>query len=223
MVSFESSKILGGIGAILMLIGVFPYTYGVIELVGAIMVLVGLHGLSQHYRDGRIFRNALFAIVAGIIGVIAAVGTAISAVILNLGNIKAFITELYPGWNGDWASLQNMTPDPNAISTSNFDFTTLIPFVITIFAVLAIVWIFAIIATFFIRRSLKAASEKSNVGLFGTAGLLMLIGAVLIIAFGLGIILIWIGVLLLAIAFFQAKPNSPVVDAAPPPPPQTTV
>jgi uncharacterized membrane protein len=60
-------------------------------------------------------------------------------------------------------------------------------------------------------------------GLFSTAGLLLLIGAVLIIAFGLGAILMWIAVLLLAIAFFQIKPQieQPVAASQYPPPTST--
>ena len=213
MTSFETSKILGGVGSILVLLGVVPYvnSYGIIMLIGAILLLFGLHGLSDYYRDQRIFRNAIFGIAAGVIGVVAAIGAGIIALLLNLGNIEALIYQLYPGWNGDWATLQNLTPDPNAINAANFDVSTLIPFVIAVFAVLAILWLFAMISTFFIRRSFKAVSEKSSVGTFGTAGLLLLIGAVLIIAFGLGVILMWIAVLILAVAFFQLRPAEPVV------------
>jgi uncharacterized membrane protein len=49
--TFESSKTLGGIGALLMFIGVFPYIsyFGIIELIGAILVLVALHGFARIY------------------------------------------------------------------------------------------------------------------------------------------------------------------------------
>ena len=63
------------------------------------------------------------------------------------------------------------------------------------------------------RRSLKQLSDRTNVGLFSTTGLILLIGAVLIII-GFGILLIWIASLILAIAFFTMKPH----EASPPPP-----
>jgi uncharacterized membrane protein len=46
----------------------------------------------------------------------------------------------------------------------------------------------------------------------------MLIGAVLIIALGIGLLLIWISLLLLAIAFFQIRPQQaqPATSAAAP-------
>ncbi len=217
--TLESSKTIGGIGAILMFIGIFPYLsyFGVVELIGAILILVGLNGLSSHYREPGIFRNALYGVIAGIVGVAVAVAVAFTVV---LSNVTDLIHQLYPGWNGDWSTLQGMTPDTNAFSSGNFDPATLIPLITGIIAVFAIIWIFAIIATFFIRRSLKQVANRTTVGLFGTAGLLLLIGAFLIIIFGLGLILIWIAALLLAIAFFQIKHTEPLTS---PPPPPTTV
>jgi uncharacterized membrane protein len=61
--------------------------------------------------------------------------------------------------------------------------------------------------------------DKTNVGLFGTAGVLLFIGAILIIAVGFGFLLMWIAILLLAIAFFTIKtPAQPMSSAMPPPP-----
>jgi uncharacterized membrane protein len=45
-------------------------------------------------------------------------------------------------------------------------------------------------------------SEKSGIGLFSTAGLLMLIGAIIPI---IGLLIIWIGLILAMVAFFQMK------------------
>jgi len=45
-------------------------------------------------------------------------------------------------------------------------------------------------------------STKSGIGLFGTAGLLMLIGAVIPV---IGLLLIFIGTILATVAFFQMK------------------
>jgi uncharacterized membrane protein len=89
-----------------------------------------------------------------------------------------------------------------------------------VIVVLAVIWIFAVISAFFVRRSLKQVSEKSNVGSFGTAGILLLIGAFLIILFGLGLLLMWIAALILAISFFTLKPHEqPIATSISPPPP----
>jgi uncharacterized membrane protein len=211
--TLESSKNLGGIGAILIFIGILPYAnyFGILELVGAILVLVALHGLANYYKENGIFSNALYGLVTGIVGGIIAAAVVVFTILTSLTD---FIYKVYPGWNGDWTTLQGLTPN-----TANINPADLIPFIAGIFLFIAIVWIFAIIAAFFVRRSLKQLSAKSNVGLFGTAGLLLLIGAALIIIFGLGLILIWIAALVLSIAFFTMKPQeAPMVTAAPPPP-----
>jgi uncharacterized membrane protein len=229
MTSFESSKTLGGIGALLLFVSVIAsvlVSYGglVLGAVGLILLLIGLHGLAEYYHDHSIYSNALYAFVAAIIGIITAVGVIVGTVLINLDKLKTFVTQIYPGWNGDWASLQNMTPDTNALQSGTIDYSIILPILIGILATAVVVWVFAIISTFFARKSLRTVSEKSTVGLFGTAGLLMLIGAVLIIALGLGLLLIWIGTLILAIAFFQLRPSAPapVYEQAPPPPPAAT-
>jgi uncharacterized membrane protein len=211
--TLESSRTLGGIGAILMFIGIIPYIsyFGIIELIGLILVLVGLYGLGNYYHESGIFRNALYGVAAGIVGAVVA-AVAVFAVVLS--NITDLITQLYPGWTpGDWASIQGMTPN-----TSNLDPTALFPLIAGILVVFVVLWVFAIIATFFMRRSLKQVSNKSTVGLFGTAGLLLLIGAFLAIVF-IGFILMWVAALLIAIAFFQLKPGESIVSQQTPPPP----
>jgi uncharacterized membrane protein len=200
----ESSKTLGGIGAILMFIGIFPYIsyYGIAELIGAILVLTALYSLGNYYRDSGIFNNALYGIMAGIVGVVSAVAIGLAIV---LPNIKDFLMTIFPSWNGDWStisSLSGMTPN-----TSNIGIGDVIPFISAAIVIFVILWIFAIIATFFVRRSLVRLSAKTNVGLFSTAGLLLLIGAFLVIVVGLGLILMWVAALILAIAFFNLKPT----------------
>ena len=201
--TLESSKTMGGIGALLMFIGVFPYInyFGIVEIIGAILVLVALHGLGSYYKEEGIFNNALYGVITGVVGVVIAVAIGI---VIVLSSIQDFLLKVFPSWNGDWStlpSLSGMTPN-----TSNIGVGDIIPFIVAAIMVIAILWVFAIIATFFLRRSLSKLSAKSNYGLFGTVGLLLLIGAFLVIIFGLGLILMWIAALILAIAFFNLKP-----------------
>jgi uncharacterized membrane protein len=199
--SIENSKILGGVGALLMFIGVMPYInyFGVIEIIGLVLVMVALHSLGSHYKEGGIFNNALYGLIFGIVGGVISIAVVIITVLTSLTD---FLYTLFPDWNGDWTALSGLTPDP-----SNLSLDSVAPLLGGIFAALIILWVFAIIAAFFFRRSFGTLSAKSGVGLFSTAGLLLLIGAVLIVAFGGGLILIWISALLLAIAFFQIKPQ----------------
>ena len=196
-----TSKILGGVGALLMFIGILPYVnyFGVIELIGLILVMVALYDLSRHYKEGGIFNNALYGMITGIVGGVVSIAAVIITVLTSLTD---FLYTLFPDWNGDWTALSGLTPN-----VSNITLDTIMPFLTGIIVVFIILWVFSILATFFIRRSLGTLSAKSGVGLFSTAGLLLLIGAVLIILFGIGLILIWISALLLAIAFFQIRPQ----------------
>jgi uncharacterized membrane protein len=217
--TLESNKILGGIGGILLFIGLIPYGepfIGIISLVGLILVLVALYGFAKIYKEGGIFYNFIYGIIAGIVGIVLA---GIVVVVLVLTTLKNFLYQIYPGWNGDWLKLSGLTPN-----TSNITMSTVLPVLEGLLLVFLVLWIFTIVAAFFARRSLKTLSAKTSVGLFSTAALLLFIGAILTIIL-IGILLMWIAVLLLAIAFFQikAQPEQPVTTMAPPPSPPTPV
>jgi len=216
--TLESSKNLGGIGAILLLIGVLPYvgeiTFGVLAVVGLILVMVSLYGLAKIYSEEGIFNFSLYGLIAGIIGVVIAAVVVIFAV---LNNLKTLLLDLYPSWNGSWSSissLSGMTPNTSNLSTS-----TVIPLIESALAAFAIFWVFLIVWAFFARKSLKMLATKSGTGLFSTASLLLIIGAALTIVF-IGVILIWVGILLMAIAFFQIKSRTeqPTSTYSPPAP-----
>jgi uncharacterized membrane protein len=201
--TLESSKTLGCVGAILLLIGVIPFAgpyLGVIALIGAVLVLVALHGLADNYKENGIFSNALYGFIAVVVGVVAAVIAAIY-VVFYTSILTDFLHKIYPGWNGSWSSLVGLTPNFSNITASDFA-----PVLGAMFSVLAILWIFLVVSAFFNRRSLRMLSAKAGVGLFSTAGLLLIIGAILTIVL-IGLVLMWIAVLLIVIAFFQIKPQ----------------
>lgn len=217
--TLESNKTLGGIGAILLFIGLIPfgepYT-GIIALAGLILVLVALYGFAHIYKEIGIFHNFIFGIIAGIVGIAIAGIVVVVSVLTTLTN---FLYQIYPGWNGDWTNLSGLTPN-----TSNLSMSAILPFLEGLLLVFLVLWIFTIIAAFFARRSLNSLSAKTGVGLFSTAALLLLIGAILTIIL-IGLLLIWIAVLLIAIAFFRIRthPEQPVTSMAPPPSPPTPV
>jgi len=210
----ETSKILGGVGALLMFIGIIPHInyFGVIELVGLILIMTALYNLALYYKERDIFNNALYGLIIGIVGGVISIAVVIITVLTSLTD---FLYAVFPDWNGDWTALSGLTPNP-----SNLSLDDITPFLTGIFTVLIILWASSIIAAFFIRRSLGTLSLKSGVGLFSTTGLLLLIGAVLIILFGIGLILIWISLLLLAAAFFSIKATIAQPTASAPPPEQ---
>ena len=209
--NFETSKNLGGVGAILMFIGfVLPAATGgfglLLPLVGLILVLIGLKGFADYYNEASIFNNFLYGTIAGVAGVVVAGIAFVFAVFSMLEN---FLYTVFPTWDGNLSSLSGLAPDVSAI-----DPFALMPFLTAFLVILVILFFTAIIVAIFMRKSLNTLSAKASVGLFGTTGLLILIGAVLTII-AIGLILIWIAMLILAIAFFSMKPQQTQPAAVP--------
>jgi uncharacterized membrane protein len=204
--TLESSKNLGGIGAILMFIGVLPYInfYGIIPLVGLILVLIAMKGFADYYKEAGIFNNALYAVILAIVGLVAFLAILFIAAIGLLNQLGLSAANM-----ADWATI-----------LSNYDWTgagfnTLMNFAAYAIADLVILFVFVLVTAIFLRKSLRLLSAKTSVGMFGTTGLILLIGAILTIII-IGILLIWIAMLLLAVAFFSIKPQ----QVQPPPPTQ---
>jgi uncharacterized membrane protein len=66
MSSLESSKNLAGIGTLLL---IFPG----VGIVGMILLLVGMKGIADYYKDESIYKNAIWGVIFGIIALIAIV------------------------------------------------------------------------------------------------------------------------------------------------------
>jgi uncharacterized membrane protein len=74
MMTLETSKALGGIGAILLIasaIAFFAQQFlAFIGVVGIILILFALHGLAGYYNESGIFSNALYSFMATIVGAV---------------------------------------------------------------------------------------------------------------------------------------------------------
>jgi uncharacterized membrane protein len=204
--TLETNKTLGGIGAILMAIGFLPFAgayTGIIALVGLILVLVAVKGFSDYYKDSGIFNNMIYAIVMGIVGA-AIAGVLIASAAFGILNAVGINMN---NWT-DWTMFQN-------IQWQNINISTIMPYVTTILLSLVLLFVFAIVAAIFLRRSMTSLSEKTRVHMFATTGLLFLIGAILTIVV-IGLILLWVGLLLLAVSFFTI-PLQPAQQPTQPP------
>lgn len=205
--TLETNKTLGGIGALLMFIGpisgaVVSAFSGLLSLIGIILVLIAAKGLADHYNDGSIFNNTLYGIILTIVGAVAFAAT------IFVGAVN-LLTDL-------GLDLETLTSDYTAISSMNWqeilNFDTILESIAIVAVGVVILFVFCVISAIFYRKSLTSLAEKTGVSLFGTTGLIILIGAVLTII-GIGALLLWIALLLLAISFFSIK------DEPPQPPP----
>jgi uncharacterized membrane protein len=202
--TLENSKVLGEIGALLMILSPFTGTYSAVPgLVGFVLLIVAFNGLADHYKDRSIFNNALYG---GII-FIAGVAIAVFIVVIAAAGMLSALAIPMSSWSNPaaWQS----------IDWKSVNWTTLAPFIGAIVGALVILVAFAILAAFLIRKSLKALTQKSGIALFATCGTILFIGAILTIII-IGFVLLWIALILLAVAFFRLRveqPQYPSVNA----------
>jgi len=177
--SFEAAKTLGGVGAIL---ATLSFLHWIIGVVGLVLLIIALKGLSEYYEKPSIFNNALIALILGIVG-IAIIGVALIGALLAAFGIGGLT---HPSFG----------PPPHFP----------LAFLGTILVGLIATFVVFVISAVFFRRSLNELAESSGESLFRTAGLLYLIGAVLLIILVGGIVIL-ISFILIAIAFFTLKPK----------------
>jgi uncharacterized membrane protein len=204
--TIETSKNLGGVGAILLFIGVIPWTwpYGwILALVGLILALIGFKGLADYYKEAGVFNNALYAVILGIVGLGVFIGVVVIAAFGLLAELGLDASNV-----AEWSSSMSQL-DWQGMSSTIWGFAA------QILLAAVVLWVCLIVAAVLLRKSLGIVSTKSSVGMFGTTGLLILIGAVIPLV---GLLLIWIGLILLAVAFFQIRPQQaqPATPAAAP-------
>jgi uncharacterized membrane protein len=195
--TFESSKNLSAVGALLIVIGAvagFAVSFsGIVSLIGIILLLVGVKGLANFYKEQGIFNNTLYSIITVVVGCVAGVGVIAASAVAALADLGI-----------NWANIEDWANIGADVATvfADFDFSVIATLLGALFVGLIILWVTFIISMYFLRKSMNQLSTKSGVGLFGTAGLLVLIGAVIP---AIGLLLIWIGFILATAAFFQMK------------------
>lgn len=195
--SFETSKVMGEIGALFLVISPFAGSINTaLGLVGLVLLLVAFNGLADYYGDRGIFKNVGYGIIIFIVGIVitvAIIGIAAAGALTEIG-----------------LEMVNFT-DPTAwqeIDVNNINLDTLAPYLAAMAAALVIMFVLTVVAAYFIRKSLKTIAQRSGVDMFALSGLILLIGAVLTIIL-FGFLLLWIAMILLAIAFFRLRPLPP--------------
>jgi uncharacterized membrane protein len=199
---FGTSKNLSAIGTLLMVIGVIPLipygAGGILALIGLILLLIGIKGLANYYNEQGIFSNVLYSVIIAIVGGVVAVAAVVTSALSALADIGIDLATLE-----DWA---NAGTEIGNVFTDITDLSAFMGLIGAVLVGLVILFVVLIISMYFSRKSMNQLSSKSGIGLFGTAGLLMLIGAVLSIIV-IGFVIIWIGLILAMVGFFQLKPE----------------
>ena len=207
MSNLGSAKIMGGIGAILMLVGGFVPT-GFLSIVGFILVVVAVKYISDEVRDKSIFNNFLLFVILNIVAVVAIFALVFYAI-------------------GGWSYFAVFTSGEFTITDYNSFINFLEDILIICILGFVIYWILSIVAALFLKKSFDSITKFTRVDLFKTTGLVYLIGAFLLII-GIGAFIILIADILMIIAFFSlpdtlqpaggvAPPGAPVYPQQPPP------
>ena len=180
--SLSNPKVLGGIGAILVLFTAVPTVGWLLGIAGFIMILLAIKNISEVVGDKKIYSNMLTAIALSVgaiaVGTVAVVGAVYQ--VLGMGSFVGTKFVLTSGLTlSDWFGLA-----------------------VTVAGGLLAVWALLVVSAVFVRRSLRLMASKLNVKKFETAGLLYLIGAATAII-GVGLLVIFVAEIFLAVSFFS--------------------
>ena len=202
MGSLSQAKTLGGVGAILLLLGAVPSVGPLLSIAGFILVLVAVKYVADAVQNRAIFNNMIISVITGIIGLVVFFVLVLSAfaAFIGLPPPPGFFQLFEPGLEGIGADV--------------------LAFLAVIIIGLVIMWIFFIISAVFLRKSFNTIASTLNVRMFGTAALVNLIGAVLLVIL-VGFALIIVAEILMVVAFFSIPEQVPQPAQMAPPSTET--
>jgi len=201
MGDLKNAKIFGGIGSILALVGPFiPMAGGILALIGLILVIIAVYYIGTVTKDGSIFKNYLLSFVLQIVAVVAFFVIMVVAVGASIG--------------GSIFDLQNMLESQAGVTDPTAIFSNIGALIGGCCVAGLVAWILTILSALFLKKSFTSIKEHTKVGIFGTTGLVYLIGAALLII-GIGAIVLLIALILQIVAFFSLPDQLPAAAATP--------
>ena len=184
MSKLSDAKIMGVIGAILMLVaGYVPLG----AIIGLVLIFFAVKNIATEANEESIFNNYLMNFIFCIFALVA----------------TTFII-FYAIGGFDFFSLIQSVDFTDFNSVWNF----FEPYLAGIIIGLVVGWILFIVSAFYLRKSYNSIASHTKVNMFNTAAIVYLIGAVTFIV-GIGIILILIAEILTIIAFYRLPEKLP--------------
>ena len=188
MKNLSEAKVYGGIGAILMLVGIFiPYGGPIISIIGLVFIFIAVKGISEIAKDEDIFRNYLMYFIFTILAIVAI----IVIMIIAFGAAGGF------SWITEITSMQS--EDMTDLNTFWDLFGDLI---IGAIVALFVGWVLAIVSALYLRKCYNKIAEHTKVSTFKTTGTIYLIGAVTLIIL-IGFLIILIAKIIEIVAYFS--------------------
>ena len=196
-VNISTQKMLGGIGSILILLGWMTGVGILFGIVGVVLWLISMYQLSNILGKPTIFQKILIGFVLNIAGMVVAFAPfALTMVIAFPFGLLAKIV------------LFDLTRDETldvTLDISELGFGALIVIIVALIAIMVAYAIF-VFGFYLQKQAYEILAQATAHNLFKIGGLLLFIGTITIILFGLGLLLIIVGYIVLAVAFFTA-PN----------------
>lgn len=196
----RNAKTIGGIGTILLCLSFIPAIGILFAIPGVILMLVSLNEIAKKLNESKIFNNYLISVILNVVAVLVAITGLVYKAFLFINAVIRLPLE----------ELGNISPDVlfNRMFSQGELFSFMESFgkwLWIVLLVLVIIYILMVVSGYFIKTSLNEVGEKLNDSNFKTAGLLIFLGNLLSILFGLGFIIVFVGDIFLAIAFFSMK------------------
>jgi uncharacterized membrane protein len=186
MGKLSEAKILGGLGALLMVFGgiILP---GIGAIIGLILLFIAVKYITEETKDQSIFDNYLMHFICSIIAIVAIV----LIFFLSIGGFsltffKALETMNFTDFNSVW----------------NF----FAPYIVWWVIALLIGWVFFIISALYLRKCYNSIADHTKINTFKTTGLIYFIGAITTII-GVGFIIILVAKIFEIVAYFSLQEN----------------
>ena len=196
-VNISTQKMLVGIGSILILLGWMTGVGILFGIVGAVLWLISMYQLSNILGKPTIFQKALIGFILNVAGMVIAFAPFALTMVITFPFgllVKIVLFNLTRGKTLDVT-----------LDTSGLGFGALIVLTVAFIAIMVAYAIF-VFGFYLQKQAYEILAQATAHNLFKIAGLLMFIGAITTILFGLGLLLIIVGYIVLTVAFFTA-PN----------------
>lgn len=177
MKAVGNEKIFGGLGSILVALSFVPYFGWIAGVAGAVLLFIAFHKYSDIFGNKDIFKKFLTGFLISLSGII------VSFIFGVFSFIPMSMSAIY--------------------GVGEFISFGLGMFGIGIIFAMIVFYIINIFAANYYRHCFNLMAEYTNINHFKLAGTFVFWGSVGLIVFGLGAIAIFIGIILLAVAFFS--------------------
>jgi len=200
----KNAKLMGGVGAILSVLVFIPKVGWLFAITGLVLVFIAIKQISEVVDNKKIFNNYLVAFILDLIGsfVVAIAGI---ATFLGVFRLRA-IPNL---------TMRGMMNGQRLFS--NFDGRFFGAGIIAIIVALIVALALVIIASYFTKLSFEGIANGTRVEYFKTSGMLIFIGSFLLVVFGVGAIVMFVGAILEIVGFFSLpdRLEKPILETSP--------